>query len=154
MQDTLNHFLDRSNVPVELNTCRLTIIYISGGNFVFYVARTLLLTYPCCEYGSSRHGNRAIIPSAYITLTLLGGDVLMHKFNDDSHSVCKRYHNWNFNNVSLYALCILTRMFLSSQQQECLSSVFWLNLSKMWFLHTLAWHAHRLALLLGFFQST
>lgn len=68
-------------------------INIFEGNYVFKVARTLLLTYPCCEYGSSRYGNKATIPCAYITLTLLGGDVLMYKFNDNPHSIGIGHHN-------------------------------------------------------------
>lgn len=68
-------------------------INIFEGNYVFKVARTLLLTYPCCEYGYSRYRNRATFPCAYINLTLLGEDVIMYKFNDDRHSVGIGHHN-------------------------------------------------------------
>lgn len=48
---------------------------------------------------------------------------------------------------------ILTYVLLSSQPQVCLSYVFWLHLSEIWFLHTLVLCVHPWALLLRFFQS-
>ena len=88
-----------------------------------WVVRTLLLTYPCCEYGSSRYGNRATIPCAYITLTFFGGDVLMYEFNGDNHSMGhnqKQSKQSNTNNVSLEPTCMI--LTLSSKYIYHLSS--------------------------------
>lgn len=57
------------------------------------VKRTLLLTYPSCEYGSFRDGNRATIPCAYFTLTLLERDVLIYEFNETITQINKIKNN-------------------------------------------------------------
>ena len=46
-----------------------------------YVVKPLL-TKPFSEYGSSRYGKRAIIPCAYITFTLRGGEVLVYSITN------------------------------------------------------------------------